>query len=68
MGQKKHIVDLSEEERRELTNDTGERTAQQFWSAEDRTRLLRHVNKRAHDAVDERCSAATIEVRDRALI
>ncbi|HET7323270.1 MAG TPA: integrase, partial [Halococcus sp.] len=59
---------LARRAKSELPDDTGERTTQQFWSAEDRTRLLRHVDKRAHDAIDERGSDATIEVRDRALV
>ncbi|HET7324734.1 MAG TPA: tyrosine-type recombinase/integrase [Halococcus sp.] len=59
---------LARRAKSELPDDTGERTTQQFWSADDRTRLLRHVDKRAHDAIDERGSDATIEVRDRALV
>ena len=59
---------LARRAKSELPDDTGERTTQQFWSADDRTRLLRHVDKRAHDAIDEHGSEATIEVRDRALV
>ncbi len=59
---------LARRAKSELPDDTGERTTQQFWSAEDRTRLLRHVDKRAPDAIDEHGSDATIEVRDRALV
>ena len=59
---------LARRAKSELPDDTGERTTQQFWSAEDRTRLLRYVDKRAHDAIDERGPEATIEVRDRALV
>jgi integrase len=59
---------LARRAKTELPDDTGERTTQQFWSTEDRTRLLRHVDQRAHDAIDERGSDAAIEVRDRALV
>ncbi|HET7322909.1 MAG TPA: integrase, partial [Halococcus sp.] len=34
---------LARRAKTELPDDTGERTIQQFWSADDRTRLLRHV-------------------------
>jgi integrase len=59
---------LARRAKTELPDDTGERTPQQFWAADGRTRLLRHVDKRAHDAIDDRGSDATIEVRDRALV
>lgn len=41
---------------------------QQFWSPEQRQTLIRHVDERAHDAIDERGSDALAEVRDRALV
>ncbi|WP_273838371.1 tyrosine-type recombinase/integrase [Halococcus sp. PRR34] len=59
---------LARRAKSELPQDSGERTTQQFWSAENRTRLLRFVDKRAHDAIDEKGSDATGEVRDRALV
>ena len=59
---------LARRAKSELPDDTGERTTQQFWSADDRTRLLQYADKRAHDAIDEHGSDATIEVRDRALV
>src|SRR5699024_9482556 len=59
---------LARRAKSELPEDTGERTTQQFWSDEDRTRLLRFVDQRAHDAIDEDGSEATTEVRDRALV
>ena len=39
---------------------------QQFWSRADREALLRHLNKRAYTAVDERGLDAVKELRDRA--
>jgi site-specific recombinase XerD len=59
---------LARRAKSELSEDTGERTTQQFWSDEDRTRLLRFVDQRVHDAIDEKGSEATTEVRDRALV
>lgn len=43
-------------------------TTQQFWSPRERTQLLRFVDKRAHDAIDQQGSNAVVEVRDRALV
>ena len=40
---------------------------QQFWSRDDRQALLKHLNERAHTAVDERGLDAVKELRDRAL-
>lgn len=41
---------------------------QQFWSPAQRKAIMRYVEKRAHDAIDERCSDALAEARDRALV
>lgn len=41
---------------------------QQFWSADDRNALIRYVDQRAHDAVDETGLDALEELRDRALV
>jgi integrase len=52
----------------ELPDDTGQRRSdQQFWTPALVTRLLRHANERAHEAVDERGTDAVVEVRDRGL-
>jgi integrase len=40
---------------------------QQFWSRADREALLKHLNERAHTAVDEQGLNAIKELRDRAL-
>lgn len=52
----------------ELPEDIGESEQQQFWSPEDRVRLLRFVDRRASDAIEESGFDAATEVRDRALI
>ena len=52
----------------ELPEDIGESEQQQFWSPEDRVRLLRFVDRRASDAIDEQGFDATTEVRDRAIV
>lgn len=41
---------------------------QQFWSPEDRSRILRYVDRRAHEAVDTDGLDALTEVRDRAFV
>ncbi|RQG94569.1 tyrosine-type recombinase/integrase [Natrarchaeobius chitinivorans] len=41
---------------------------QQFWSPDDRNRLLRYADRRAHDAVEAKGSGALEELRDRALV
>lgn len=53
-----------------LPEDTSSRTDQQFWTPEQRERLLEHVSERAHDAVDAdpRGQAARQALRDRALV
>jgi integrase len=52
----------------ELPEDIGESEQQQFWSPDDRLRLLRFVDRRASDAIDEQGFDATTEVRDRAIV
>jgi integrase len=52
----------------ELPEDIGESEQQQFWSPDDRVRLLRFVDRRASDAIDEHGFDATTEVRDRAIV
>lgn len=47
---------------------SGSSGEQQFWTDFDRTLLTRYVDKRAHDAIDDRGSDAIPEVRDRALV
>lgn len=54
--------------RTELPEDIGESEQQQFWSPQDRVRLLRYVDQRAANAVDEKGQDAATEVRDRALV
>jgi integrase len=53
-----------------LPEDTSSRTDQQFWTPEQRERLLEHVSERAHDAVDAdpKGQAARQALRDRALV
>jgi len=46
------------------TPDSG---SQQFWSASDRRALLDYVDRRASEAIDEKGSAAVVEIRDKAL-
>ncbi|WP_132060870.1 tyrosine-type recombinase/integrase [Halorussus amylolyticus] len=41
---------------------------QQLWTPKQRKAIIEFVNKRAHDAVDERGSDALAEVRDRAFV
>jgi integrase len=45
-----------------------QQTEQQFWTLEQREQILNYVNKRAHDAIEERGLDAEIEARDRALV
>ena len=52
----------------ELPEDIGDSEQQQFWSSEDRVRLLRYVDQRASDAIDEQSQDATVEGRDRARV
>ena len=47
---------------------TTQQTEQQFWTPEQREQILNYVNKRAHDAIDEKGLDAEIEARDRALV
>jgi integrase len=54
--------------RSELPEDIGESEQQQFWSPDDRVRLLRFVDRRASNAIDEHAFDATTEVRDRAIV
>lgn len=51
-----------------LPGDDASRTDQQFWTAEQRRRLVAYVDRRAAEAVDERGFDATAEARDRALV
>lgn len=41
---------------------------QQFWTPDQRTQILNYVNRRAHDAIDEKGLDADVEARDRALV
>ena len=52
----------------ELPDDIGESEQQQFWSPEDRVRLLQFVDRRASNAIEESGLDAATEVRDRALV
>jgi integrase len=52
----------------ELPEDIGESEQQQFWSSDDRVRLLHFVDRHASDAIDEHGFDATTEVRDRAIV
>ena len=45
-----------------------QQSQQQFWTPDQRTQILNHVNKRAHDAIDEKGLDAKVEARDRALV
>ena len=47
---------------------TTQQTEQQFWTPEQREQILNYVNKRAHDAIEERGLDTGIEARDRALV
>ncbi|MFC7009788.1 phage integrase SAM-like domain-containing protein [Halalkalicoccus salilacus] len=47
---------------------TSQQSQQQFWTPDQRTQILNYVNKRAHDAIDEKGLDANVEVRDRALV
>jgi integrase len=58
---------LSNRAREPLPRDTSE-ADRQFWRDEERTAILRHVDERAHDAIDEHGFDALREVRDRALV
>ena len=51
----------------ELSDKRPRSDRQQFWSRADREALLKHLNERAHAAVDERGLDAVKELRDRAL-
>ena len=50
--------------------DTDEQAAheQQYWTPAQRNAIMRYVEKRAHDAIDEHGSGAFAEARDRALV
>ena len=41
---------------------------QQFWSPDQREAIVRYVDDRAHEAIDDHGSAAVVETRDRALV
>lgn len=43
---------LAERATEELPDDSSERTAQQFWSAEQRQAIVRYTRNRAYQAVD----------------
>ncbi|WP_254547435.1 tyrosine-type recombinase/integrase [Halomarina pelagica] len=59
---------LTERAREELPDDSGaDRTDQQFWSRDQRRRLVRFVDERAVRTADAGLGA-TAEVRDRALV
>lgn len=45
-----------------------QQSQQQFWTPDQRTQILNYVNKRAHDAIDEKGMDADVEARDRALV
>jgi integrase len=45
-----------------------QRSQQQFWTPDQRTQILNYINKRAHDAIDEKGLDADGESRDRALV
>ncbi|WP_336346150.1 tyrosine-type recombinase/integrase [Halalkalicoccus ordinarius] len=47
---------------------TTQQIEQQFWTPKQREQILNYVNKRAHDAIDEKRFDAEIEARDRALV
>jgi integrase len=47
---------------------TTQQTEQQFWTPEQREQILNYVNKRAHDAIDEKGLDTEVEARDRALV
>jgi integrase len=47
---------------------TTQQTEQQFWTPDQREQILNYVNKRAHNAVDEKGLDAEVEARDRALV
>ena len=47
---------------------TSQQSQQQFWTPHQRTQILNYVNKRAHDAIDEKGFDAEVETRDRALV
>lgn len=47
---------------------TTQQTEQQFWTPDQREQILNYVNKRAHDAIDEKGLDAEVEARDRALV
>jgi len=59
---------LAERATEELPDDTTDRTAQQFWSDEQRRRIVEYTRDRAYDAVDERGFDALAERRDHALV
>ena len=40
---------------------TTQQTEQQFWTPDQREQILNYVNKRAHDAIDEKGLDAEIE-------
>ncbi|MFC5973877.1 tyrosine-type recombinase/integrase [Halomarina salina] len=48
--------------------DDSARADQQFWTSEQRRRLVAHVDRRAADAIDEHGFDARVEARDRALV
>ncbi|MDL5363231.1 tyrosine-type recombinase/integrase [Halalkalicoccus sp. NIPERK01] len=45
-----------------------QQSQQQFWTPDQRTQILNYVNKRAHNAIDEKGFDAKVEARDRALV
>jgi integrase len=51
-----------------LPEDSRDRGDQQHWTPEQREQLLRHVNERAEQAIDECAFGAYTEARDRALV
>ncbi|MFD1515723.1 tyrosine-type recombinase/integrase [Halomarina rubra] len=51
-----------------LPADESSRTDQQFWSTDQRRRLVAFVDRRAIEAIDEKGFGATTEARDRALV
>ncbi|MWG33167.1 tyrosine-type recombinase/integrase [Halomarina oriensis] len=59
---------LTNTAREALPADESSRTDQQFWTTEQRRRLVGFVDRRAAEAVDERGFGATTEARDRALV
>jgi len=59
---------LTNTAREELPADESSRTDQQFWTSDQRRRLVGFVDRRAVEAIDEEGFGATTEARDRALV